>query len=93
MFISNNCLLSEQVLLRKMHMSSKTKISDGNSTVLPAEIRKLLDLGPGDTLLWEVRDGVITIHPRKKETLDGICGMISVGGDAVSEKKWVQSGE
>lgn len=76
-----------------MHMTSKTKISDGNSTVLPAEIRKLLDLGPGDTLLWEVQNGVITIHPRKKETLEGICGMISAGGDAVNDKKRVQSGE
>jgi len=74
-------------------MPSKTKISDGYSTVLPAEIRKVLDLVPGDTLLWEVRDGVITIHPRKKETLEGICGMISSGGDAVNDKKRVQSGE
>ena len=74
-------------------MPSKTKISDGYSTVLPAEIRKGLDLVPGDMLLWEVRDGVITIHPRKKETLEGICGMISSGGDAVNDKKRVQSGE
>lgn len=74
-------------------MPSKTKISDGYSTVLPAEIRKLLDLVPGDTLLWEVQDGIITIHPRKKESLEGICGMISSGGNAVNDKKHVQSGE
>jgi len=74
-------------------MPSKTKISDGYSTVLPAKIRKMLDLVPGDTLLWEVQDGIITIHPRKKETLGGICGMISSGGDAVNDKKHAQSGE
>ena len=46
-------------------MVSKTKISDGYSTVLPAEIRKALDLTPGDILQWEVVDGIITIKPRK----------------------------
>ena len=74
-------------------MPGKTKISDRNSTVIPAGIRKMLDLMPGDTLLWEVREGLITIRPRKKEILDGICGLISSGGDAVSDKKRAQSGE
>ena len=74
-------------------MTSKTKISDGYSTVLPAEIRKSLDLVPGDILQWDIENGVITIHPRKKVTLGGICGMISSGGDAVKDKKRVQSGE
>ena len=74
-------------------MSSKTKISDGYSTVLPAEIRKTLDLSPGDILQWDVEDGIITIHPRKKVTLGGICGIVSSGGDAVNDKKKIQSGE
>ena len=74
-------------------MPSQTKISEGNSTVLPAEIRKALNLTPGDILQWDVEDGVIRIEPRKKVTLVGICGVISAGGDAVKEKKKVQSGE
>jgi len=74
-------------------MPSKTKISDGYSTVLPAEIRKALDLAPGDILQWDVEDGIITIIPRKKVTLEGICGVISSGGDAVNDKKKIQSGE
>lgn len=73
-------------------MTSKTKISDGYSTVLPAEIRKALDLTPGDVLQWDLADGVITIRPRKKMTLAGICGIVSAGGDAVEDKKKVQSG-
>jgi len=73
-------------------MTSKTKISDGYSTVLPAEVRKALDLSPGDVLQWEVENGVITIRPRKKMTLAGICGMVSAGGDAVQDKKMLQSG-
>ena len=74
-------------------MPSKTKISDGYSTVLPAEIRKMLNLAPGDILQWEIESGVITIRPRKKVTLAGICGKISSGGDAVQDKRRVQSGE
>ncbi len=74
-------------------MPSQTKISEGYSTVLPAEIRKALNLTPGDILQWDVEDGVIRIEPRKKVTLVGICGVISAGGDAVKEKKKVQSGE
>ena len=74
-------------------MTSKTKISEGYSTVLPAEIRKALNLTPGDVLQWNVEGGVITIQPRKKMTLTGICGVISSGGDAVNDKKKIQSGE
>jgi len=72
---------------------SKTKLSEGYSTVLPAEIRKALNLVPGDILQWEIEKGIIIVKPRKKETLEEITGMISVGGDAVTAKKNVQSGE
>jgi len=71
-------------------MPSQTKISEGYSTVLPAEIRKALNLTPGDILQWDVEDGVIKIQPRKKVTLAGICGVISAGGDAVNDKKKIQ---
>jgi len=74
-------------------MTSKTKISEGYSTVLPADIRKALNLMPGDILQWNVEEGIITIHPRKKATLVGICGIVSAGGDAVNDKKRIQSGE
>jgi AbrB family looped-hinge helix DNA binding protein len=74
-------------------MTSKTKISDGYSTVLPAEIRKALNLTPGDVLQWDVEEGIIRIRPRKKMTLAGICGIVSAGGNALSDKKKVQSGE
>jgi AbrB family looped-hinge helix DNA binding protein len=92
-FISKNDLLILQIFLRREDMVSKTKISDGYSTVLPAEIRKALNLTPGDILQWDLEDGIITIHPRKKVTLTGICGVISAGGDAVNDKKKIQSGK
>ena len=74
-------------------MTSKTKISEGYSTVLPAEIRKALNLKPGDLLQWDVENGLIKIQPRKKMTLAGICGVISSGGNAVNDKKKIQSGK
>jgi AbrB family looped-hinge helix DNA binding protein len=74
-------------------MPSQTKISDGYSTVLPAEIRKALNLAPGDILQWDVDGGIIRIQTRKKVTLTGICGVISAGGDSVKDKKKIQSQE
>ena len=74
-------------------MTSKTKLSEGYSTVLPAEIRKALHLAPGDILLWEIEGDTIRIKPRKKATLDTITGITSCGGDAVQDKKKVQTGE
>lgn len=74
-------------------MTSQTKISDGYSTVLPAEIRKKLNLTPGDVLQWNIEDENIIIKPRKRISLTDICGSISIGGDALEEKKKVQSGD
>jgi AbrB family looped-hinge helix DNA binding protein len=74
-------------------MTSKTKISEGYSTVLPAEIRKALNLAPGDILQWDIDRDIIRIKPRRKENLAGITGIISHGGDAVQEKKRVQRGK
>ena len=33
------------------------KMSEGGRVVIPAEIRRQLDLKEGDTVLWEFRDG------------------------------------
>ena len=74
-------------------MVSQTKISEGYSSILPAEIRKALNLTPGDILLWDINDGAICIQPRKTVTLSEICGIISSGGDAVADKKKIQLGE
>jgi len=74
-------------------MPSKTKLSEGYSTVLPAEIRKALELAPGDILLWEIEGNSIRIQPRKKATLDSITGIASCGGDALHDKKKAQTGE
>lgn len=72
----------------------RTKISKGFQTVVPRDIRKKLDLVPGDSIIWEQRsDGTVVVRPRKRKSLDDVMGMISVGGDAVSDKKKVRRGE
>ena len=72
----------------------RTKISKGFQTVVPRDIRKNLDLVPGDSIVWEQRkDGTVVVKPRKRKSLDDVVGTISVGGDAVADKKRVRRGE
>lgn len=73
-------------------MLSKTKISNGNSTVIPSAIRHKLDITAGDILLWDLKHDKIILEHRKKVTLDDVTGLISKGGDAVASKKRHQSG-
>ena len=74
-------------------MISKTKVSTGNLTVVPRDVRRSLGVRPGDVLEWTVVRGKAVIKPRKRRTLDDITAMISVGGDAVKDKKRAQRGE
>jgi len=74
-------------------MISKTKVSTGNLTVVPRDVRRTLGVRPGDVLEWTVVGGKAVIRPRKRRTLDDITAMISVGGDAVKDKKRAQRGE
>ena len=71
----------------------RTKISKGFQTVVPKKIRAKLDLGPGDSLIWEERGNSIVVKPKKRKSLDDLVGLISVGGDAVADKKRVRRGE
>jgi AbrB family looped-hinge helix DNA binding protein len=72
----------------------RTKISKGFQTVVPKEIRKKLDLVPGDSVIWEEKDdGTIVVKPKKRRSLDEVVGMISAGGDAVDDKERVRRGE
>lgn len=40
------------------------KVSDGGRVVIPAEIRQSMGLKEGDTVLWELRDGVAILTTR-----------------------------
>lgn len=43
------------------------KMSDGGRVVIPAEIRRQLALKDGDTILWEVKDGIATLTTRQAQ--------------------------
>ena len=73
-------------------MVSKTKISSGYSTIIPADIRKSLDINPGDILEWTLGNHEIKVKPRKKVEFKDIVGLIEEGGDALSAKKNIQRG-
>ena len=69
---------------------SETKISNGFLTVVPKEVRRLIDAREGDFLQWSVRGQELLIRLRRPKTIDDIVGMISHGGDAVASKRKVQ---
>ena len=73
-------------------MICETKVSSRYSTIVLADIRKLLDINPGDILEWILDDNKIVVKPRKKMQFDDIVGLIEEGGDALSTKKKIQSG-
>ena len=73
-------------------MLSETVISKGYQTVVPAKIRKVHNLMPGDVLEWIESEKGIIVQPRKKRTLKDIIGIAQAGGDAVESKKQVQKG-
>lgn len=73
-------------------MLMETKISKGYSTVVPAYVRKTMDIEPGDILIWELEGSDIRVSPRKKVELDNIIGIIDRGGNALEAKKKIQRG-
>lgn len=71
-------------------MLAETKVSKGNLTVVPKEVRNFAGVREGDVLTWEVKGDKIIVRHRRPRTLKDIIGMISHGGDAVMDKKHVQ---
>lgn len=43
------------------------KMSEGGRVVIPAEIRRELALNDGDTVLWEMRDGIAVLTTREQQ--------------------------
>lgn len=70
----------------------ETKISKQYSTVVPASIRKTMDIEPGDILVWELEGRDLKVMPRKKVELNAIIGILDKGGNALEAKKKIQRG-
>lgn len=54
----------------------KTKVSSGFQTVLPAEIRKKFDVGPGDEVVWAVAGDEIFVMVRKTGGKDPLSKLV-----------------
>jgi bifunctional DNA-binding transcriptional regulator/antitoxin component of YhaV-PrlF toxin-antitoxin module len=59
---------------------------------VPKAIRRVVKLGVGDTLIWQVKEGKITLSLRRVKSLQNISSLISRGGNAVDSKKKIQEG-
>jgi len=70
-------------------MKSSTKISNGFQTVVPSELRKKFQVGPGDIVEWISTDDGVEVRFRKKMSLNDIAGIVESGEktDAVELKK------
>jgi len=54
-------------------VTSKTKVSSQGRTVIPAEIRKELEIREGEEVEWTLEGGVIMVRPvREEKTPDEI---------------------
>lgn len=56
-----------------------TRISEKNQTVVPAKVRRMLNMGPGDTILWRVMKSADRIHvlaePKPKNVATTLRGL------------------
>lgn len=60
----------------KMAVKIETKVSSGFQTVLPAEIRKKFDVGPGDEVVWTLIGDEIFVRVRKKGGKDPLSRLV-----------------
>ncbi len=74
---------------------TETKISKGFQTVVPSEIRKEYNVGPGDVIEWISTKEGVKIRFRKKLSLLDIAGVGKTRDEtnAVELKKRAQMGE
>lgn len=57
------------------------KISEGGRVVVPAEIRKALDIKDGDTVLWELKDGEAHLTTRREHLMEAQKAFMSLFPD------------
>jgi AbrB family looped-hinge helix DNA binding protein len=75
-------------------MTTETKISKGFQTVVPSDIRKKFNVGPGDILEWRYTENGAEIVFRKKVTFNDVAGKVKAEPtDTVELKKKFQRGE
>jgi AbrB family looped-hinge helix DNA binding protein len=69
---------------------ARSTLSRKGATFVPPEIRRALNIKPGDIFEWRLEDGTLLVIPRNRVALKDIIGLISNGGDAVESKRQSQ---
>lgn len=54
-------------------------------TVIPQKVREALNIQPNSKLDWEVRDGVIMVHPVPADPIRAAYGLFKDGGPTTED--------
>lgn len=54
-------------------------------TVIPQKVREALNIQPNSKLDWEVRDGVIVVHPIPADPIRAAHGLFQHGGPTTED--------
>ena len=57
-------------MLMARHMQAAARLSSKSQVVIPKAVRDRMGIGPGDTLLFEVRDGEIVVRRAPRMVAD-----------------------
>lgn len=63
----------------------ETVVSVRGQTVIPRQVRRLLNIAVGTRLRWEVRDNTIVLHPVLADPLTASLGAFQGRGLALDE--------
>lgn len=87
------CLCHNILTMTGYDMQTKVKLGDQGRLVIPAKLRKLLEIEPGDTLLIRFREGQLvlekaeTIRRRLKERFAKIAEGKSLANELLIERR------
>lgn len=56
-------------------MEAGVKLSSKCQIVIPKNVREALEIGPGDELLMEVKEGSLLIYPKPRSYTDYMFGL------------------
>jgi len=68
-------IYSEERGARRLAMAIRLQISDDGRLTIPDEARRQLQIGPGDTLLADVRDGALVLVPAPLDAVAQLRGL------------------
>ena len=63
----------------------KTTVSVRGQTVVPREIRERMGIVPQTKLKWQIRDGVIVVHPIPPDPVQAAVGILKGRGPTIDD--------